>query len=376
MKPNELLMRHAQAMQAGDFVAALDVLRQIVAANNNVGFQALSLEEMLAPIEKPNYVIEALDIGPGRPTQIAGMGGSGKSITEQAAIISTIIGRRVWGEFWTRQGPCAHLDYEMGRRATLLRYHRLCAGMGVSWEHEVAPHLKLYPLPSVYLNTAGVEEHLKRVADGKTVVQLDSLRRALPGEDENDSAITEYIDVMTRVSEVTGATFKFLHHSTTKGGGKGQDARAAGRGSSAIYDSSGPVFVLTGKKSEPVKVEHTKPGESGDCAGDFYLVIQDVELDGNPKAGVKVEHRTVQEVEAGKGGDEVELERDIGRVLDAVRRAGGNGVSGIVGIVDVANIGRAARRAARTAITRGLLVNVATKKNGDVDEVRPRYVVA
>jgi hypothetical protein len=39
---------------------------------------------------------------------------------------------------------------------------------------------------------------LKRIADGMVLVAIDSLRRALPGVDENDSAITEYIDVLTR----------------------------------------------------------------------------------------------------------------------------------------------------------------------------------
>lgn len=241
-----------------------------------VGFKFLSLSELETVPEPPNYLIEALDICPGRPTQIAGTGFAGKTIAAESAILSIITGERVWGEFVCRKGPCVHLDYEMGRRATLRRYRKLCNGMGIDWL-QVIPWLKLAPLPHIYLNSAGVENDLKRCSENAAFVLVDSLRRALPGEDENDSKITSFIDAMTRASEVTGACFMLLHHSTTKTKSlEGQDARGAGRGTSAIFDASGAVLVMTGKKGEPVTVSQTKAPERGVPHPDFSLVVENV----------------------------------------------------------------------------------------------------
>lgn len=282
------------------------------------GFQFLTLDELCAPLEPVNYLIEVLDMCPGRPMQIAGTGFAGKTICAQSMVMSIIAGRPVWGSLSCRQGPAVHLDYEMGRRATLRRYRRLCVGAGISWEAQVAPWLRLAPLPRLYLNTRGVEDYLKRATEGATIALIDSLRRALPGEEENDSAITEYIDALPRVSEATGCVFVFLHHSTTKSKSlEGQDSRGAGRGTSAIFDSSGAVLSMVGKRGQPVLVTQTKAPERGTACEDFLLHIEDVEVDGDPKAGVRVRYEVC--VVPAQDAAAAPLETDCARVVEYIR---------------------------------------------------------
>lgn len=311
------------------------------------GFQFLTLEELCAPLEPVNYVVEALDMCPGRPTQIAGTGFAGKTICAQSMVMSIIAGRRVWGEFWCRQGAAVHLDYEMGKRATLRRYRRLCAGAGLSWDGQVAPWLRLAPLPRLYLNTKGVEDYLKAATEGATIALIDSLRRALPGEEENDSSITEYIDALPRVSEATGCSFIFLHHSTTKSKSlEGQDSRGAGRGTSAIYDSSGAVLFMSGKRGQPVLVEQTKAPERGTACEDFMLHIEDVEIDGEPNAGVRVRYEAKDGAESAT--EVPPLESDCARVVTYIRSENeqGRGVAGKDAVASGAGMKRSSAGAA------------------------------
>jgi hypothetical protein len=69
------------------------------------------------------------------------------------------------------------------------------------------------------------------------------------------------------------------------------------------------------------------------------------------------------------------LGAEIRRVVDAVRKEGGfKGISGADACCRAAGMNMTKGRAAvRLAVLRGLLENVATKANGQPDEVRPRY---
>jgi hypothetical protein len=292
-----------------------------------VGFQPLTFDELIAPIPPIPFLVKGLDMSPGRPAQFVGMGAVGKTIILQAATLAIATGRPVWDTFSASGGMVAHFDYEMGRNATLRRYRRLCEGHGIRWE-DVAPNLRIFPRPPLYLNAAGIADHLKRAVDGCAFAWADSLRRCLPGEDENDSSITRFPDEWARVSEETGCTFAFLHHATTKTKpGEDRDSRGAGRGSSALYDVSGSVFVLSGKKGEPIRVEHTRPYEGGICADDFYLSIEDVQGEnGDPRAGLRVVHQSVEQIApTKKPGDAFAMVKS--RVLRCV--AENPGVAGV-----------------------------------------------
>ena len=361
----QLLALMATRLPASDYEGAKSALDELCAlTRESAGFQFLRVEQLCALLEPVPYVVEALDICPGRPTQIVGTGFSGKTLAVQSMLTSIILGSDVWGAFPCRRGPCTHLDYEMGQRAILARYRRVAAGQGVSFEADVAPHLSLACLPREYLNSPTIADHLRRAAEGRVLVVIDSLRRSLPGIDENDSAISRYIDVMTKVSEETGAVFLFVHHATTKRGA-GEDRRGDGRGSSAIFDASGAVLSLSGPKAGPVQVTQTKAPERGAPVEDFSLRIVDVEIDGEPAKGLAVRHERVDTRSGAR-----EHASDVQRVVDVVERAGPGGVPGAERVAALAAMrAQSAREALKLAVERGNVV-----KRGP--ENRPVYLRA
>jgi hypothetical protein len=294
------------------------------------GFIPLTREQMLAPVPPPNHLIPALDIGPGRPVQILGMGSAGKSLVAQAVMLAIVGGVRVFGHFEARQGPCAWIDFEMGCHPSLRRLRRLASGMGLVWD-DIVDQMAFASMPRTYLNSTDAEDHLVALCTipgdpgqedrHRAAIFIDSLRRGVPGVDENDSAISEFLQMLLRVSERTGTTVLFLHHSSTKVAPEGLDARGKGRGSSAIYDGSGAVFHLSGALGEPVTVTQTRVGEAGTRADEFQVVIRDVAFNGDAKAGLEVVWAEEQKPSKGK-----ELQNELLDVIRAENFAG-SGVS-------------------------------------------------
>ncbi len=132
---------------------------------------------------------------------------------------------------------------------------------------------------------------------------IDSLRAVTPGIDENDARMRDYTDVLSKVSETTGTAFQLIHHS-----GKGDGDRAGVRGSSAIFDSCGCVFELKGEPESPTQVRQIKgPAEAeGGRVLAFQFMIEDVQVDNNPKAGVRVVYQAL---------DPARAEKDLAREL-------------------------------------------------------------
>jgi hypothetical protein len=217
---------------------------------------------------------------------------------------------RAWGRFETVVGEVRHLDYEQGSTATRRRYQRLAAGYAISgWQPATlsaagrrlryrAQRSRRSPEAvcdaSVYLDEKQAFEELAVASDGASLVIIDAFRGATPSSDENDSAVRRGLDVLTRVSERNGASFLVIHHAGKPREGH-DDARMIARGSSAIFDACGCVLVITAGKTaaDPKRVRQTKqPAESeGAPIADFELVVEDVELDGNRTAGVRVGNR-------------------------------------------------------------------------------------
>jgi hypothetical protein len=100
------------------------------------------------------------------------------------------------------------------------------------------------------------------------------------------------------VSDRTGTAFLIIHHSG-KPKDNHEDGRMVPRGSSAIFDACGSVFVMTGEKGEPKRVSHVKGAAEaeGGTIDDFCLAIEDVGIDGNPRAGVRVVHEPAEDEE-------------------------------------------------------------------------------
>lgn len=256
---------------------------------NTSSFQWISTSEIFEPLPPTKWLVPDLQLVSGRPTMLAGYGFSGKTLMAQALAIAIASGSSVWGRF-NPGSPSAvrHLDYEQGRHATLKRYQRIALGHGIRRD-SIDNRLQVAVFPDVYLDSPNAQDAYARAVEGIPLVMLDALRGATPTIDENDSTIRRCIDNLSRVSEKTGTAFLILHHAGKTGAADG-DARKVPRGSSAIFDACGCIFVVEGEEAKPKRIQQTKaPAEAeGGSIPEFFLSIEDVSDGSNPTAGLRV----------------------------------------------------------------------------------------
>jgi len=173
----------------------------------------LSLADLSEPLPPVPWVCESLGLAPGAVALVAGYGYSGKTMAMQSLLLSVASGKPAWCVYNIRQGNAVHLDYEQGRRLTQERYQRLAFGMNLDLRELPKGSLRVAAMPRVYLDHDKSIEELTRIVDGAALVLVDSLRAAFPSADENSSEVRTYLDVLSRVSERTGACIAIIHHA-------------------------------------------------------------------------------------------------------------------------------------------------------------------
>lgn len=331
-------------------------------------FQWEGTEEIMGELPPIRWVCRDLCIGPGRPTLVQGYGFSGKTMVLQSFALAIAAGLPAFGYFRVVQGRVLHVDYEQGKHATKRRYQRMAFAMKLTAD-DLGDRLQLTCFPAAYLTDTGIEARLTQECAGVAVCIIDSFRAAIPGQDENESTVRQFLDMLTRISEATGCSFIVIHHSGK--GGKEKDSREKSRGSSSIFDACGTVIDLQASKPfEPVKVSLVKASASneGKPPEPFFVAFRDVaDNDGNDmRAGLLVEHQTAEQVEQPlAGAPAARFESVRSKVLDFIRAN-----PGAAGVEWVAR-----RSALRVADVRGamkelesekVIVNLGTVK-------RPRY---
>jgi hypothetical protein len=247
----------------------------------------LDVDALFAPLPPVPWLVRGLDMCPGAPTLLAGYGFSGKTLAAQSLALSVATGRPTWGYYETRRGRVVHIDLEQGARLTSERYQRLARGMGIHPD-ELRGQLAVAALPSLRLTDSSAREQLLRVCDGAALLIVDSLRAGAPDIEENSSQFRGCLDMLTDVSEKTGAAPLVIHHARKPQQDAVGGAKATIRGSSAIFDACASVLVLSGEKGEPVLVTHEKARTSGITAEDFGLRIEDVASGADPRWGLRV----------------------------------------------------------------------------------------
>lgn len=280
----------------------------------------LAAHDIFAPLPPVNWLCEALDVAPGAPLLVAGFGFSGKTVAAQDLALAVATGTKAWGAFPVRQGRVLHLDYEQGSYLSRARYQRLARARAVHPD-ELTGRLTLAPFPGWYLDS-DADDHLVRLCEGADLVIVDSFRAACPSTDENSSDARTPLDRLSRISERTGTTPIVIHHARKPSREAAGGARMSVRGSGALYDACGSVLVFAGEKNEPVTITHEKARITGRVHPDFRLVIEDVDIDGQAKAGLRVVYLDAPASAAEKQGPSQRFQEIQGRVLAMVREAG------------------------------------------------------
>jgi hypothetical protein len=241
-----------------------------------------------APLGEVDYLVReiALVAGGGAAHLVAGYGFSAKTIAVQSLALALATGLPVWGAYAVRPRMVIHVDFEQGDRLTRRRYQRLARAVGIDLS-TLGDALAVAIMPSMTLRP-GSADLWRELMAGRDLVVIDSLRAATAGDDENDSSIRAGLDMLGGLSEETGCRPLVVHHAR-KTGPDDAGGRYAIRGSSAIFDACDSAYLFSAEKGEPVKVEHVKARSHGEPVEDFALVVSDVEVDGEPLAGVRVQ---------------------------------------------------------------------------------------
>jgi len=335
----------------------------------------LEAKGIFAPLPPMPWVVEGLAIAPGAPTLIAGYGYSAKTLAAQALLLAVAAGRRIWGEFVCKRGRCIHIDHEQGERLCRERYQRLALAYGIPFD-ELEGMLALCSMPSLYLTHKAAEDALVAVCMGAAICLIDSFRASVPGVDENDSKVREYLDILTRVSERTGCTFIVIHHAgKSKGDEHGsRDERQSPRGSSGIFDACQTVLKFDGKKGEPTRVSMHKERARGGAVEDFYLAVEDVAITDETgkvweRAGVAVNYQCEEQVNPPQKPGEA-FAAKVRLVEDFIRR--NPGVAGVERIAEMMGIRPTTiRQAVGDLMDRGVVVD-----RGATKPRRPRLYIA
>jgi hypothetical protein len=192
------------------------------------------LDGEIPPVQ---WLVEELQLCPGRPPILAADSGAGKSWATQALALAVASGQPVFGQFPCRQGPVLHVAQDSGLSATRRRYQRLARGMGLSLAQlPIAvwtPRLELVDKWGKFVieGLAGVDAQVTKM--GAVLVILDSLATICAGLEENSVEIAQPLWATTD----TTCTWLWTHHTTKSG--------EVMRGSSAIKAAAGAIWGLS-----------------------------------------------------------------------------------------------------------------------------------
>ena len=219
------------------------------ADDGRLGFECDDWETEPPPIE---YLVEGL-VPRGCVGMIFGRADALKTWTLFSLGISVAKGVPWLGLYPTTQGRVGIVDYETGRHNMRRRLYMLRAGrMGGALATKSFAVLK--PNDKAFWS-ALAKEHFD-------LVIVDSLRKANPGGDENDSdEATVPLNLAAEFSEATGCAVLFIHHAKKSS----DDGWPEFRGSAAIEDQVDVSFAARKIDVSPevkrVEIKCTKPGD-------------------------------------------------------------------------------------------------------------------
>ncbi len=357
-RASELLVQHAQAMKAGDYVRAAAALQQIIqeqAPPAPSEFEARWVSVASCPnllIDQPpkqNWLLtrwgERRDIGVlprGKAGMITGTGGTGKTyaIMQLALAVATA---GFWLETFRVTAPghvllaVAEEDLEEATR----RLWRAANALGLSTEQrrEAAERIHLLPLhgvpvaltcspaPGVIAETEAAGELRKRIeAHGVdwSLIIFDPLSRWAGGGVEGDNeAATRFCQAVEKFTTVRGNPAVLVAHHSSKVSAK--DGASDARGVTGIRD--GFRWQAT--------MDAVQDGEAGlegvlfrNRKSNYSALFPDLVLARNAEPGIEGTLRLASEDEAQtlgskQGADRLSDDDYVERVLETVRRRSG-----------------------------------------------------
>lgn len=281
-------------------------------------------EDLAKPLPPVDWLCEGLKIAPGPHTLLAGSSFSGKSLVMAELAVSVATGTEVFGAHFCKKGRVLTLDYDgQGERISRERLQRITRARNVDLA-SLGKNIGYQRLPSFYLDSDNASDVLCKLVDGFALLVIDSWRGATPMTDEAARGPVQLIANTTEtISRKTGCVVAIVDHHVKPSNDPrmGRGAQHDVHGSSAKNEVCQAHFSFTGKEGEQeTQVRQVKERVTGKGIPPFALSFLDVERDGDPRWGLKVEYLDREQLaERSEKTSQDAVRRQCKAILDALR---------------------------------------------------------
>jgi RecA-family ATPase len=195
------------------------------------------LESFTQPPEPLDFVLPGMISG--TVGALIAPGGAGKSWFALEVAIALAGGPDFLGIGIRQTGDVLYLSAEDPALALSHRLHTVSYAVRDA-AADISAHLEIVSLMGrvVDLNQKAWSDAIKKMAKGRRLVILDTLRRFHCADENNGGEMASLLGILESIAGDTGASILFLHHagkgSVLNGGG---DIQQASRGSSVLTDN-------------------------------------------------------------------------------------------------------------------------------------------
>lgn len=321
----------AQGYHEGDRKLLADAELRIteLARQSHGSVQLLEADEIFAPItaEEP-WLCRELRLLPGRISLIAGDPESGKSVAAHALALAVAAGKPVFGMHRVQKpGPVIWINWDQPDVYTVRkRFIRLARGMNLDWT-ELRTRIRIAHKPRLYLSEPSHLLELRALMRDHVLMIGDALTGFARGVDENSPDIGDRLRDFGEVSDVTGCTATFIHHSRKMAPGyikpneklEDEDASTL-RGSGSIVGAAGTVFKMRAQSKKDSIFRVSQPRNATTAmkkletfALRFVDVCEKEDGTGDRLWGLRVEYIDPEELAALKKTEKESAEKERGK---------------------------------------------------------------
>ena len=246
----------------------IDAVRDIVFGKVKQEGLFITIEDMMAGIKKPNWLIKGM-LERGSMNLIFGESGAGKSLFAMDWAFCAATGRD-WHGHKIKEELKTLIIMGEGLRGASMRFKALSQKYG-----EAPKNIRLSRRSINLLDSKEADDILKIVAEldfKPDIIIIDTLHRNMVGDENSSEDMAMYFKSIELLARRLDAAIVTVHHS-----GHGDKGRS--RGSSSIKAAMDAEFCVT-KNGDGITFSCTKSKDFG-FGTDMSFIIKEVELEGD-----------------------------------------------------------------------------------------------
>jgi len=245
----------------------IDAVRDIVFGKVKQEGLFITIEDMMAGIKKPNWLIKGI-LERGSMNLLFGESGAGKSLFAMDWAFCAATGRD-WHGHKIKEELKSLIIMGEGLRGASMRFKALSQKYG-----EAPKNIRLSRRSINLLDSKEADDILKIVAEldfKPDIIMIDTLHRNMVGDENSSEDMAMYFKSIELLARRLDAAIVTVHHS-------GHADKGRSRGSSSIKAAMDAEFCVT-KNGDGITFSCTKSKDFG-FGTDMSFIIKEVELEG------------------------------------------------------------------------------------------------